>query len=265
MTRISRLIGAGVIGGKAGVSLPSLSSILINTYGATEVWPLVDISSGTTITARSNAARNGVEAGWDLQNAAGPVTGTLAPYSDGLDANHDRGNIDSVSFRAIFTGTVGSAFVFAKVANAGVWTDGLTHHLIKFKADNNNQFYITKSSTNNRIQVYTAIGGAAKIRNIDAVSTTDWFMIGISWKDSANGDSVVAYLNATPQAALTGYGAWAGTPTINVIGADSGVASCIQIWNGWLAYAAVKFGSVWSATDFTNIYAALAGAGPENP
>jgi hypothetical protein len=233
------------------------AAILRRVYSASEVWSLVDIASGTAIKAYVSAAHNGTLTGWLLQNSAGPVTNTLAPYSDG---SGDYGNIGASS--VIFNGAIGAAFVLAKVANAGVWTDGVARSLFDYKVDANNWLQIYKSSSNNIIQCYAALGGGAKIRNI-TVSTTDWFLIGMTWKDSANGNSVVAYLNTTPQTALTTFGAWSGVPTILTIGSIDTTPN--QSWHGWLAYKAVKYGSVWTPTDITNIYNALAGAGPENP
>jgi len=63
----------------------------LTTYGASEGW-LLNETSGTTITAAVNAARNGVYTGVDLASVAGPgnLSGKSFPYWDGAN---DYGNI----------------------------------------------------------------------------------------------------------------------------------------------------------------------------
>jgi hypothetical protein len=238
------------------------SSILINTYGASEVWPLVDIASGTIITAKANAARNGALAGWDLRNAAGPVTGTLAPYFDGADGS-DYGDLDTVSHRSVFNGGIGSVVISGRVSNAADWSDGATRHLFVYKVDNSNWIYAIKHGTLGMRFVFV-IGGVTKVVTIGVLDTS-WFQVGASWKDSANGNEAKVFANGSQSGATqTGFGAWAGTPTI--LSLASGTDNSSQnVWKGWLANHAVKFGSIWSPTDYANMYTALAGAGPENP
>lgn len=243
-----------------GGGLPSYSSILIDTYGAHVVFPLVDIASGTTITAKTDSAYNGALVGWTLQNAAGPVTNTLAPYSDGTS---DYGAVDTVALRAAWNGGIGSCVMFGQVSAVGDWTDTVTRELFSWKVDNNNWIRAYKHGTLG-LDAYVALGGNASIRR-QTTATTAWFMVGISWQDSANGNAVKAYFNGTQVGTtVTGYGAWAGTPVTLALGsaADNGASA---VWKGWLGYAAFKFGSVWSATDMANIYAARLEAGPENP
>jgi len=154
----------------SGGRKPSYSSILVDDYSMSEIYPLVDIASGTTINAAVSAANNGTLAGWALQNTAGPVTGTLAPLFDGTNAY---GNIGAMS--AIWNGAIGFLTIFAKVSAAGVWTDGATRHIFKHQFNGSNRIYAVRASVNGRLQVFVSIGGVTVAKTLDGLSTTDWF------------------------------------------------------------------------------------------
>lgn len=234
------------------------AGILYRVYGASEVFPLVDIASGTTITAKVSAARNGSLVGWDLQNAAGPVAGTLAPYSDGVN---DYGSLDTVSLGSIFNGAIGSAVICGKVSAAGDWSDGVDRVLFRYSVDVNNVLEIYKHATLG-IRAFAALGGGAKIATFGIpTDQTAWFMVGISWTDSANGNAVKLFFNgAQGGSTLTTFGAWAGTPTTLSLGSSSD-SSASSVWKGWMAYHAVKFGAIWTPTNFADMYTAIATAG----
>lgn len=249
--RLRRLFAAVI--GKGGGAATPYSSILINDYGATEVWPLVDIASGTTITAKVNAARNGTLSGWTLQNAAGPVTGTLAPSLNGSTGD---GSLNTLSLQAAFNGALGWMTIYGKVSAVGDWTDGTLRQLLDIKVDNNNRYAIYKGTVNNAIDCYMLAGGTGAARRI-TTSITDWFHVLISW----NGTTGKVYFNATPQAGVT-LGTFTGAPSIYRIAVASTNTS---VWKGWMAYAAMGFGAVPSDADVAAMYAARLGAGPENP
>lgn len=255
--RIQRLISTVLSGG--GVAVPTYAEILRDTYGASEVYPLTDIPSGTTIHAFVSGGHDGILTGWDLQNTAGPVAGGSAPYSGGTG---DVGNVLAIS--TDFNGAVGSAFIFGKVSDVADWSDGATRELFNYKVNNNNWIRMYKHSTLG-LDVYVAIGGVAKIIRT-STTTTDWFCLGVSWKDSANGNEVKAFFNGAQSGATqTGFGAWAGTIVTGVIGSSS-ASPAANVWKGWLAYQAFKFGSIWTPTNFSDIYAARLTGGPDvNP
>ena len=247
MMRLRRMM-ATVLGG--GASAPTFAQILRDTYGASEIYPLADIASGTTIPAFVNAAHNGSIGGaWDLQNGAGPVTGELSPY---LDGTADFGNIANLA--ADFNGAVGNAFIYGLVTAAGDWSDGVLRELFNHKVNNNNWIRIYKHGTLG-LYVYAAIGGVAKQVNLGIpAAQTSWFMAGLSWQDSANGNAVKAILNgAQVGSTQTGFGAWAGTPVIDALGSAAGTSASAP-WKGWLAYHTLKFGSVWTPTQFGEIH-----------
>jgi len=243
--------------GGAAPALPTYAEILRDTYGASEVYPLTNIPSGTTIHAFVSGAHDGTLSGWTLQNTAGPVTGTLAPTLDGTTANSDIG-----SLALIWNGGMGGMFIFGKVSNVADWSDGVSRFLVSYKVDNSNYFQLSKHGTLG-LEAWFSIGGITKVLR-SAQTTTDWFSLGLTWKDSANGNEGKMYVNgAQVGATQTGFGAWAGTPTILRLGIASANSS---VWKGGLAYNTVKFGSIWSPTEMANAYAARLTGGPDvNP
>jgi len=249
---------------QSGASSPTYAQVLMDDYGASEVWPLVDIASGTTIHAHVNAARDGVEVGWDLQNADGPVPGSLAPYSDGTN---DAGNIYSSSLNSIFDWGVGCIFVWAKIADASIWTDGVTRYVVRMRFDNASQFAIQKSTTNNQIFFLARIGGTFNDFSVSGFSENDWISLALTWDTGAGASGeVIVYKNGI-QTGTTKTGI--GTPAEASLGTNVtnlGAATFdppLQNWDGWLAYCAVKFGSVWTPTQILEIHNAAATSAPD--
>lgn len=233
-----------------GGAPPSFAQILISDYGASEVYALSSIASGTVIPAAVDSDHNGTIGGaWDLQNGVGPVAGTLAPYLDGAS---DYGNI--IGIAGDFNGAIGSAFIFWRLTAAGDWSDGVLRELFNHKVNNNNWIRIYKHGTLG-LYVYAAIGGVAKQINLGIpADTTAWFMAGVSWQDSANGNAVKGFLNgAQVGSTQTGFGAWSGTPVIDAIGSATGTSASAP-FKGWLDFHVLKFGSVWTPAQFLEIY-----------
>lgn len=231
--------------------------VLKNNFGADEVWPLVDISAGTTITAAVNSARNGTETGWALQNITGMVAGTKAPRSDGAN---DYGDIASASLTSIFDGNEGSLFGLAIVDSVSDWTDGVIRDMVRLETDTNNQIIVRKGSANNRLQFIAKAGGTGFIYAHTDFTTTAWFSYGMSWYYNAGGSSVLNYVNgAQSGAAQSSYGDWVGNPSSSFIGAAT--SDPTEIWNGGLSYVAVKFGSRWSAADMLAMHQAITTSG----
>lgn len=239
MRRLTRLFPVVMGGAKT-----PYDQLLINTYGASEVWPLVDIASGTAITAKVAAARNGTLTGWDLQNAAGPVAGTLAP----LSGTNDLGSIFTASLVSAFDGTAGSLIIWCKHTD---WTttDQYGMHLYN---DVNNFVRITHDAANRLSWQYYA-GGTALTRTKTSVTSTAWMCLGITWDKAA--DEVRCYYNGVQEGVtLTSLGVWSGN--IQYAGILSFISANKKPWIGHGAYAAVKFGGVWTPTQMQAMYLA---------
>ena len=219
--------------------------VLTDTYGADEVWPLVDISSGTAIHAYSNGSRDGTLSGWALQNEDGPVPGSDAPYSDG---SSDYGNIltsgGGVGLTDIFDSAKGSIIVWVKLNE-----DASGAKLIlRLETDSNSRIDFRQNNTTpDTLGVYYVAEGTADFVEIDVSALSTWSSLGISWDTAA--DEVKGYLNGSLIGSIqSGLGTWAGTMDTAVIGAANTTPT--NVFDGHLAYMAVKFGSVWSPSDF---------------
>ena len=240
--------------GLSGGAVTPYSDILVNTYSASEVWPLVDISSGTVIAAKVNSARNGTLTGWDLQNAAGPVTGTLAPYSDGAN---DYGNLltsgGGVGLVDIFDGDVGIIFLFVKS------DENATKYLARFRVDASNLIVLANQTSGQMQFQRYAGGGTVLAAETYTYVGAGWYSVGMSWNTVA--DEVKTYINGGLKGTYGSIGNFSGTIDTALIGAATTVPQFVL--NGYLAYLAVKFGSIWSPTDFLAMHnaAATAGAG----
>ena len=165
-------------------------------------------------------------------------------------------NTYSASLAGAFNGAAGTILIWVKVKDAGVWTDGASRYIVHFVADGNNFIYFRKSSASNSLQFYYSAGSTVKSTIKNAVSTTDWMCLAITW-DKA-GDTAQAYYNGSPEgAAITGLGTWVGSlgSTSTLFGASSltGTASL----PGALAHAAVWTKALTPA-EIAAIYAAPA-------
>jgi hypothetical protein len=216
-------------------------------YSASEVWSLVRDTSGTTAVAEVDTARNGTYTNVTLQSIDGPIPAEGdAPSFNGTTS---RLNLNSASLISLFNASQGSILLWVKVSGAGIWTNGANGYFITLAADVNNWIYIRKDNANNQIQFSYKAGSTLEAVNLTPVSPTDWFSVGVSWNKPA--EEFKAYYNGLQTGATqASLGTWAGSlaATQQVLGAFNTTPS--NPFSGYLAYAAVKFGAVWSAADF---------------
>jgi len=230
---------------EGGAAAATYAEILRDTYGASEIWPLVNISSGTTISAFINSARNGTLTGWDLQNTAGPVTGTLAPYIDGTN---DAGNILSASLTSIWSATEGGMLIWG---NVSAWSGAFRTALSFY--DGSSRAQIQKHNDNLIMRFY-----AGSDFGQGALPTTGaWHSYGIRWSNSEN---LIAYtIDGVQQDTDIGLSL---PSTIDLAGIGE-IGNGTLIWAGWLAYAAIWAGSAPSVADFLAMHNAAATAGAD--
>lgn len=239
------------------VAVLTYAETLRDTYGASEVWPLVDIAGGVNIPAFVNGARDGTLQGWDLQNAAGPVTGTLAPYSDG---SNDYGNIftsnGATGLADIFNGVVGSIFLWIKYD--GVFTNNL--RLLDIRQNNSNRLLFVTLGVNDRYSFYYFAGGAFQQSVFNVTDANVWHSLGFSWSEPSN--EVRTYFNGSQVGStLTGLGTFTGIINKAIIGAQDTTPQ--NVIPAWLAYYSMKFNSVWSPAQFLGMHNDAATAGPD--
>lgn len=135
-----------------------------------------------------------------------------------------------VGFDAVFDGAEGAVVIIAKVLDSSIWTDAAVHYTFRVNIDGNNDIFISKDSTDNRLVFRRTAGGTNSIVNLDSVTSTDWMVLGIEWSEA--GDYVKAYYNGVQTGSTqTSIGTWAGGAlNKRVIGKDTS-----QTWDGYLA------------------------------
>jgi len=240
----------GTLGGASPPAAPTYAEILADDYGVSEVWPLVDIASGTAINAFVDTDRNGILTGWDLQNAAGPVAGTLAPYSDGVN---DFGNVLSTALISAFNGSVFSGILFTQALN---WAVSGT--MLKLQVDGNNYIVISNIATNRLLLRYVAGGNIKQYLQIN--DSNLWRMY--SWSVDSGADSCEFFVNGLSVASFSGLGAFSSSDlTLAIVGAETLGPSAI--FNGNMAYLGLKFGAALTPTEHAGIWAVRLTGGPD--
>ena len=226
---------------------PNFEDVLVDDYGADEVWPMVDIASGTTVHAAVNGARDGTLNGtWLYQHAEvipwkkGPFSGETNTYAD----------IYSSSLQSIFNGIEGSILLLFRASSRGIWRSGYDNaRLGEFRADGSNYFLFTLNG-DNEIRFSYRENNLNRLAEHTITSTpTGWVMIGVTWSDTAG--FLRAYVNGSQVDEVAITGVFTGSLSAAKIGSDQAGANPCP---GWYSYAAVKFGTVWSAQDFSDIY-----------
>jgi len=129
-----------------------------------------------------------------------------------------------------FLGDEGTLLAWAKVANAGVWTDGVARFIVQMFVDVQNYVRLYKPTINNLLLVDYEAGDVYE-QGGGAFTGTDWFCLGASW--SKSGDVISYYKDgAAFGGADTVLGTWVGdiAATYAVIGAA--VTTPTAVWSG---------------------------------
>ena len=197
-------------------------------------WPLWE-AEGDVAHDISGNGRDGAYTGVTL-GQAGIGDGRTCPYFDGTS---DCVNVYSDSLRDAFDGSEGTAMIWARVANAGVWTDGTSRYMARFFVDNDNVVRpFIRSSTNNQLSSRYCAGGVSKDQALLLGPSTGWHCFVVTW--SASLDEVRHFADGGQiGATANGLGVWAGnlSPNGTLIGA--GWITPTGPWHGYLAHGAM--------------------------
>lgn len=191
-------------------------------------WPLFE-PSGTVVTDMSDNGRNGTYTAVTLGQAGIGDGRTSASF----DGSTSYANVYSAGLASAFNGPAGTITAWARVANAGIWTDNALHRIATFGADANNRVLLRKDGLNDLRWTYIAGSTSKEVALV--TTTTAWFHSAITWDKAA--DAVKVYFNgAQTGSTQTGLGTWAGSLANNttVIGAAS--TSPSGVWSGRLAH-----------------------------
>lgn len=209
-------------------------------------------SSGTTAADSSGNSHSAAVSG-TTWGASGIGDGDTAASFDGVN---DFINLYSTGLRDAFNGPAGTVMIWGRVANVGVWTDGMSHSLVRLVADGNNLVHLFKPSTSNYLEWRYTAGGTIKNYDLSGVSTLNYFVMAITWNKNAgaNGEVKCYYNGVQVGSTLTGLGTWAGqlASTTACIGARDTTPT--NPWAGILAHAAL-----WNVALSANEIAQLSG------
>jgi hypothetical protein len=146
-----------------------------------------------------------------------------------FDGDGDYVDIYSTGFNTNFSGDRGSISLWAKVSDAGVWSDDTVRRMLYFQVDPDNLFVFQKLGTND-IELRREAGTVRSGETI-SITNTDWVMYTLTW--DASSDEVKAYVNGLQRGATdNSLGTWSGnlSPSTTVLGASS--TSGTNSWSG---------------------------------
>jgi len=205
----------------------------VRGFGPIAYWPLWE-ANGTVAQCLTNPAMNGTYSSavntWPVGPGIGD--GNTAPFFDGAN---DFVNVFSATFQGAFNGSEGTMACWARVANAGVWTDGAARRTHQFAVDAANRQRNGKTLANILFWDYTA-GGVNEFPSL-AATPTAWFHMAASWSKIANTFQV--YYNGAPQTPWIALGNWAGILAANLTCIGSDDTTPTNPWHGWIAHMAV--------------------------
>lgn len=197
-------------------------------------WPLWEATGAVADNYEGTAARDGAYTDVTL-GQTGIGDGHTCPLFDGAAGFV---NIYTTSLRDALDGAEGSFALWAKVYDAGVWTDSTTRHFLRLRADAQNRMSFTKQSADNRVDWIYEAGNVVESNTILTLSLTTWMHIAMTW--SVVADQVIYYLNGVQDGAIdTGLGTWVGLLASDntVVGASDTVPN--TPWHGYIAHVAL--------------------------
>lgn len=193
-------------------------------------WPLAD-TSGTTANDESGNARHGTYNGPAL-GSPGIGDGRTSPS---FDAVNDYVNV--INAGPHFPASTGTFVIWARAADASVWTDGVSSRLFRFITGTGSNFYVQEGATNNLLAL-TFLGKT--VSTSQPSLGTNWFQLAVSW--NIPGDTMKFFVNGVQAGSTqTGLTAWSGSVTTAVLGASTTAGA--SPWYGSLAHTAL-----WNTT-----------------
>jgi hypothetical protein len=179
-------------------------------------WPMNEKLGTISDNAQGISARDGVYSsdvsGWPVTTGIGD--GNTAPTFSGDDAV----DVGTASIYSDINGDVGTLFCWVSMANVGVWTDGITRHLVGIAEQADDEWIrCYKQSGNNNFTFEYKAGGTLETITVGGQNWINWRTVAITWSSAL--DEVKGYFNGI-QAGSTqlGLGSWSGTLDFFTIG-----------------------------------------------
>ena len=196
-------------------------------------WPLNE-ASGTDALDQSGNGRNGGYVGPSFalaQTGIGDGQTSVSVTADAVD-------IYSTSLAAAFNSSAGTFACWAKVANAGVWTDGTNRYILSLYASGG-YVRIFRGTLDNWLNFVYDASGTEEQLYVQNRGDTDWMHVALTWDKAA--DEARCYINGRLALPVeTGLGTWSGAlnSALTCLGALRS-DSYNNPWQGFLAHAAL--------------------------
>lgn len=197
-------------------------------------WKLDEGFTGTPITDYSANEYDGAYIGVTWPGELSPF-GKPAPLFDGSTSY---GNLYNAGFSSAFDMDEGTASIWFKVANSGVWADGSNDYLLYLYRDVGNYIYLVKESFTGQMRVRRRANSNTDDVVISGMNDVGWVSAVITW--SVADDKLEVFFNgqstgsATSLLASTGSGL---SSTLTLLGAASSTPGFP--WQGYLAHLSV--------------------------
>lgn len=194
--------------GRAGGG-PQTYDERVLALGPIAYWPQDD-SAGVT-------ARNLVDAALDGTYTNAPDLGevgigdgsTSVKFNDPVLADQVV-NIYSLALNAVFDGQEHTIGTWFRMLNAGIWTDGIAHTMMRIYANGANRMYIQKRNVNNGMRIFYRADDNFEIVDNGGQSETDW----VHWMFSVSlaADELKVFKSGVQLGAtVNGIGTWSGS------------------------------------------------------
>lgn len=193
-------------GGSSSILAPVAERILATAAAnLVAMWRLNEATG--TVAVDSKSALNGAYTGTYTLDQAGLGDGSKSTLFSGgrISLATPITGIDA----AMEDKSRGSILTWSKVANAGVWTDGITRSMIEIGADANNRVLLYKNNSSNIVSAVFSSGGVSKFPGLASFSPITWYSTGITWDIPL--DKMRFFVNGLQMGSdYTGLGAWVG-------------------------------------------------------
>lgn len=150
------------------------------------------------------------------------------------------GNVYSAALASVFPSASGSFIIWAKVANAGVWSGGSAARVVfawTIGGGGSNRIQVYRYAYTVGRLVYSFIrGGVAYTANLDGLTTLDWMCLGATW---TSGRARCYYQGSLVAAESTAADVFAGALASTGAVFGTGVSTGGNNWSGWLQHAAL--------------------------
>ena len=226
-----------------GATVQTYMQRVIATHSPIAAWAQAE-ASGTTVVESVNGW-NGVYTSATVNDSTGP-DGQPVPRYDGLN---DKAELHSAGLEGAIDLSTGTALIWMKPFNVGVWTDGTNRGILRWEGSDGHYLEVMRMSQDNKLR-WRGSFGAFNSHAEPGYSFTDWQLVGFSWSYSNPTTTVTCWAEAVSVHSI----AYVGEPTAPITALRVGAQGVApeNVFNGWLGPILV-FDRVLSGDDVADI------------